>query len=777
MFSRRQLGIACGVTGVLAFAFGAPTTAHAQPGGPTCASIGTDPAHGVVGNATVKSVTAGVVTQIQIPGGPLVAVPPFCMVDLVVSERGGPAFGYAVGEEQHVGVRFGLPLNTTDGGVGGSSGQGAWNGKVRNIGGGGNAGTLFSVGMINAVLARYVSSITDGGHAAADVAYGLIQATGELNIGKIDDFYADSLRIQYQWALRLANAYYGRPADRNYFDGCSTGGRQALVAAQKYGGDFDGFLVGAPFAEQSRTASAIGWRVWLNREMAGGTINAGKTNATAQRVIAACDQQDGIADGLLSNPRTCKASAALNVCGQPGAAGAPNCVTPTEAEVIDAAMDGARNDLGHKVWLSNGRGSAPGLAPVGNTGNGFFGIWGWAKRDMNYDVRGLPITEWDDLHQLTTTDIGPHFDLHSPEFELVRTSGAKILMWHGLADPDMPWPQNAYFYDKVIDHYGGGDNVTPWFRFFLAPGVNHCGGGVGPQPQQIFDRLVAWVENGVVPDSIPSSGPIPGQPGQTRTRPLCPYPKMAIWDGVGSIHAASSYSCGGDMHTMESRCEQLVVEYQKETGSKYESVGGVTAVSCGIQAAPVTTATLSPSAVNGWYVNPTVTLAATDRDGDVHRTEYRLDSAATWNVYTGPFQVTGDGDHVLEFRSIDKAENVETTKTLSFRIDGTAPAIAGLPGPSCNIWPPNKKMVQVAAVTVADGGSGLAPGTFTIGVTGDETLDPGDVVINGGTIMLRATRQGNGNGRTYTITVAVSDLAGNGATASASCTVPHDRGH
>ena len=777
----KRLAVVCGVIGVLACS-AAGSTASAQPGGPPCAAIGTNPALGVVGNPTITSFTAGVVTQIQIPGGPLVGVPPFCMVDLVVSERGGPAFGYAPGEQQAVGIRIGLPLNTTDGGTGGSSGQGAWNGKVRNIGGGGNAGTLFSGGMINAVLARYVSSFTDGGHGLNDYHYGVIQATNELNVGKIDDFYADSLRIQYQWALRLANAYYGQPASRNYFDGCSTGGRQALVAAQKYGNDFDGFLAGAPFAEQSRTGSAIGWRVWLNLQETGGTITAAKTTATAQRVVAACDLQDGIADGMLSNPRTCKASAALNACGAPGAAAAPSCVTPTEAAVIDAAMDGPHNDLGHKVWLSPGRGAAPGLAPVvapggPPPGSGFFGIWAWANKDMTYSISGLPITAWDDLHQLTTTVVGPHLDLRSPEFDLVKNSGAKILMWHGLADNDMPWPQNGYFYDKVIDHYGGVENVTPWFRFFTAPGVGHCGGGVGPQPQALFDRLVDWAEQGIVPDTIPSSGTIPGQPGQTRTRPLCPYPQMAIWDGVGNLNAASSYSCGGSMHTTQTRCEQLVVEYQKETGSKFESVGGVTAVSCGIQAAPVTTAVLSPAAVNGWYVNPTVTLTATDRDDDVDRTEYRLDSAPVWTVYNGPFQVSGDGDHLLEFRSIDKGDNSESPQSRTFRIDATVPEISGLPAAPCLIWPPNQAMVQTASVAVADSGSGVAPATVSLGVTSNEPLSATDVVVNGGTVTLRAKRAGNGSGRTYTINATASDLAGNTATASASCIVPHDRGN
>jgi hypothetical protein len=786
MFTRHRIVIAASflVVAALVVARGGiqsdPVTVSAQVV-PACSALTTSTDSGLPGNPSVVSVTAQIVTEITPVPGVVIPVTPHCQVDLVISERSGPEFGYAPGEAQRVAIRVGLPLNTADGGTGGGpNGEGAWNGRVRNTGGGSLVGSIAIGAVLGPVAQRAVGSFTDSGHQGAtplDSSFGVIQATNELNRGKVEDFYSESLRLQYEWALRLTNAYYGKPAFRNYFEGCSTGGRQALVVAQKYGDDFDGFLVGAPFAHQTRTSSTISWRVWLNLEKTGGTITTAKTNAAVARMIAACDGQDGLVDGMLSNPRACHASAALNVCGQPGAPGAPTCLTPAEADAIDMAFDGPRNDLGARVWLSTGRGAAASMAPVApGPSNGAFGIFGWAKADLTFNIRVLPLTDWDDLHQLATTNVGPHLDLRSPDLDLVRARGGKILMWHGLADPDMPWPQNGYYYDMVIDHYGGLEHVTPWFRFFTAPGVLHCGGGIGPQPQALFDVLTNWAENDVVPDTILSSiAPGRGMTGPPRTRPMCPYPQYAVWDGVGDPNTASSFSCGGNMHTTESRCESLVVKYQQETTVKYESVGGVTAVSCGLQSAPVTTATLTPAAVNGWYVHPTVTLGATDQDGDLDRIEYRLGGTGAWQAYGGPFTVVGDGTHLLEFRGIDKADNVETTRSLTFKIDATPPSFAGLPAVPCTLWPPNNSLAQVASISASDAGSGVAPGTLGIRASSSEATMDDDIVITGGNVALRAKRAGSEAGRTYTIEATVDDLAGNRATASSTCTVPHDQ--
>src|SRR5262245_6262052 len=212
----------------------------------------------------------------------------YCRVEFIVSERGGPAFGYAPGEIQQIGLRVGLPANSADGGSGGGvDGQGAWNGKVRNLGGGGLVGSVLPVNV--ATNARYVGSSTDSGHVGMDPAFGVIQATHELNLGKIEDFFSESLRLQYQWALRLARTYYGKPAIRNYWDGCSTGGRQGLVLASKYGNDFDGFLIGAPHTNHVGNSAGPHDAPWANKDLAGFSVNSAKFAATVTRLVNTCD--------------------------------------------------------------------------------------------------------------------------------------------------------------------------------------------------------------------------------------------------------------------------------------------------------------------------------------------------------------------------------------------------------------------------------------------------------------------------------------------------------
>jgi hypothetical protein len=617
---------------------------------PTCAQLNDDPAYGLAGNPVVVAHSTTLISGNV----------PFCQVDFIVSERGGPAYGYAVGQNQRIALRVGLPVNTADGGSGGGpDGQGAWNGKVRNLGGGGLVGAVGSVA--TATNSRYVGSSTDSGHTTAENSgFGVIQETHELNLGKIEDFFSESLRLQYQWALRLVGSYYGQRAIRNYWDGCSTGGRQGLVLASRYGQDFDGFLIGAPHTNHSRTSSAGAWRNWVNLEITGGTVDNAKMTAAVNRMIAACDADDGVVDGFLSDPRTCRASATLNICGQPGAPVDATCLTPPEAKVIEMAFDGPRNDTGQRVWVPYGKGAAVGMG-IPTTGTGGNDIFGYAAKDMTYDWRLHPLSDWDDIHELGTTTVGPYIDMSTPDLDLTRNNGGKILMWHGLADQLIPWQQNVYYYNKVLDNYNGLDNVTPWFRFFLAPGVTHCGGGVGPQPQSLFDTLVNWRENGVAPDSIASAG-------GGRTRPLCPFPQTAIYDGVGDPNLASSFRCGGNLETKEVKCNGLLVKYQHETGTAYEAVGDVDALKCRLSFAPVTTAQVRPRPVLGVYFDePAVTLTARDRDSDLDHSEYQIDGGG-WTLYEAPFKVNGIGKHLLEYRSVDKAGNVEEANSLTLTI-------------------------------------------------------------------------------------------------------------
>jgi hypothetical protein len=490
----------------------------------------------------------------------------FCDINFILSSRGGTADGYAAGQDQRVSLRVGLPLSSADGGSGAM--QGNWNGKVMNLGGGGLVGSVANTNTIAAATnAGYVGSSTDSGHPIADNPnFAVIQDTHQLNYGRLDDFLNESIHRQYKWALWLTQNYYGMQASRNYWSGCSTGGRQGLALALRHAKDFDGFLVGAPANFHTRLQVATVWPAWVNKDIAGGTLNVAKMTAANASAIAACDAQDGVTDGLLADPRACKYDASNNICAQPGAPASPNCLTVDEAKAVNMIWDGPRNDHGKRIWFPFGRGanaSVLNLPPFGGP-CGSLGIFCWSHRDTTFDWTPLPLSQFDDQTQLATTVVAPYSDIMSVKLDTARKHGVKILMWHGETDQLIPWRQSVHYYRKAAERYDGYHKLQSWFRFYLAPGVNHCGQGAGPQPQNLFGVLVDWVENAKAPDSILALG---GTAMPTRTRPLCPYPQTAIWDGVGDKNVAASFRCGGNLETKENVCMDLVTKFQKETRS------------------------------------------------------------------------------------------------------------------------------------------------------------------------------------------------------------------
>jgi len=494
-----------------------------------------------------------------------------CEAQFIYSARGGAADGYAVGQAQRIGILVGFPLNSQDnGGL-----PTAWNGKVRNVGGGGLQGGFSSI--TTATNAGYVASNTDTGHPTQDNPnFPVIQDTHELNYGRLDDFLRESIHQQYRWALALTEVYYGRPATRNYWDGCSTGGREGLSLALNFGQDFDGFLAGAPANFHTRLQVATVWPFWVQKELTGtATLTQPKMNAANASAVVACDEQDGLKDGILSDSRTCHFDAANNVCGRPGAPAAPNCLTEQEAQAVNRIWDGPRNDRGQRIWFPFGRGANAGVTNSPPFGGpcGSLGIFCWSHRDTGFDFTSLPLSQFDDETELATNVVAPYSDIMSVDLDKVKKRGGKILMWHGGSDQLIPWRQSVHYYDKAAFRYKGYENLSSWFRFFLAPGVTHCGGGAGPQPQALFDVMVNWVESGNAPDSIVSTNATLG------SRPMCPYPQTAIFDG-GDSKVASSWHCGGSLKTKETVCMDLVTKFQKERSNALDTDGLANPATC-----------------------------------------------------------------------------------------------------------------------------------------------------------------------------------------------------
>jgi hypothetical protein len=364
----------------------ASSQGFAPPSVPQCSALATDPTFGLAGNPLIASATSALVAATPTNAA-------FCNVQLTYSAISDTAYGYASGEAQAIRIGIGLPLNSADGGAGGV--QGAWNGKIQNLGGGGLVGSVGST--TSATSDGYVGSSTDGGHTTAQNGprgtFGVIQATNQLDRGKIIDYIIESIHQQVEWAKLASLNYYNAQPMRNYWNGCSTGGRQGLALARYYGNEFDGFLVGAPafFHDEFRFSDAWPW-LMIKDLLAtkGQTLTTAQYTAASNAAIAACQAQNGsgLADGYLDDPRACTFDASANICGRPGAPAVPNCLTADQAQAINMTWDGPRNHLGQKIWHPMERGSAIGVGFATIPGSAAQVI-SWDHRDLNFNTNLL----------------------------------------------------------------------------------------------------------------------------------------------------------------------------------------------------------------------------------------------------------------------------------------------------------------------------------------------------------------------------------------------------
>jgi hypothetical protein len=544
---RRACLSAAMVLVALAGAAPAPSEAtdrHRPPLTPVaCADLATDPENGLAGNPVVKTVTS----QIIPASPPNVA---HCRVDLLYGIKGA----------QNINIRVGLPLNSLDGGTGGV--EGAWNGRTQGVGGGGCAGNL----NVNApVNAGYVGSGTDTGHAGGDCTPG-VNEDGTYNFQFIQDFIRNAIKAQVLFSKSIARTYYGEKPAYNYWNGCSTGGRQGYLLAQELGGELDGVLANAPAIYWTRFQTAQMWGQVVMRELLGGPIAAAKLNQATASAIAACDAADGVADGVIDDPRTCKFSAKANVCGTETAP-ASNCLTPDEAEAIDKIWDGPRNADGEKIWFGLDRGTS--LPALNGTNPFFLGViqFQWNVHDRTFDWTTVSPDEYPQMAQDGSRNIADVTDTFG-NLDSFRRHGGKLLTFVGMND-QLIMPRGVIqYYREMASRYGRHgkepdfDRLQRFYRLFRAPGVAHCGGGVGPQPQGLFDALVNWVENDVAPERILAQNVTGGV--VTRTRPLCPYPQTAIYKGTGSADDANNFVCGGNLEKRRVVCADVLTKYKHE---------------------------------------------------------------------------------------------------------------------------------------------------------------------------------------------------------------------
>jgi hypothetical protein len=491
---------------------------------------------------TFRVDTSEWVAASRLPAGPpgaMIDVPGHCLFRVVLDPRQSGIEDLSYG----TGIELRLPLD--------------WNGRLLFQGGGGLDGMLTSAfgsvaGFPSALTRGFAVVSTDGGHrgrSSVDARFAVDQQA------KLDFAYQAVQRTTRE-AKSLINNYYGRKPDYSYFMGCSTGGREAMLAAQRLPLEFDGVVAGNASFNLTRVAMNQIWSLQTVTRIAPKDANGklqlfeaftdAQLKAVSTAVLKQCDGLDGLEDGMINDYKGCRFDPASMKCGSKGGVGAQPCFSLQQVEGLKNIFGGARNSRGESLY---------GGTPYDT------GIAQPAWRAMHLGTAANPPANAslgrDTLRLFAMTPANPDFDPLRFDFDhdmaaIAETAaindavatlhttfaghGGKMIVYHGLSDQAMWAGALTQWYEQLTPRDSQGPQS--WARLFLVPGMTHCGGG---QSTDQFDMLMAiqqWVEKGQAPDRVVASGrAFPG-----KTRPLCPYPQVARFDG-GNADDQKSFSC------------------------------------------------------------------------------------------------------------------------------------------------------------------------------------------------------------------------------------------
>lgn len=404
-----------------------------------------------------------------------------------------------------------------------------WNGKFQGVGNGGWTGSIANAALATALRRGYAAASTDTGHVGGSASFALGHPE------KVIDFGYRAIHEMTVQGKALATAYYDATApELAYFVGCSAGGRQGMKAAQMYPEDYDGIIAGSPGLNWSGRALQT---VWVGQAVAAAPLPAEKFAALNAAAIAACDSIDGVTDGVIENPRQCTFDPAVLQCS--GAETAA-CLTPAQVATARSVYADVRNSRSGELVVA---GLSPGSETGWNTMAGaqpfgpgvdlfkyiVFSDAEWDFRTLNWDSDIARTAEASAAMDALDTNLAPFF-----------ASGGKLLSYHGWGDPQISPGSTVDYYESVRATMGAA-TVADAYRLYMVPGMAHCGGGTGTAEFDMLTALEQWVEQDQAPDTIPAARVVDGQ--TVRTRPLCPYPQTAVYDGSGSTDALENFIC------------------------------------------------------------------------------------------------------------------------------------------------------------------------------------------------------------------------------------------
>ena len=418
-----------------------------------------------------------------------------------------------------------------------------WNGRLYMFGNGGYAGEPLDAparqnSARRALAKGFATAQTNTGHDAAVEPLGTFATTPQ----KLVDYAFRAVHVTAVTAKALAQAYYAALPKRSYFDGCSTGGRQGLISAQRFPDDFDGIVNGAPVLSFSGTMMGFHKD---QKALAAAPITQDTLKTVSDAVLAKCDALDGVKDGVLDDPRKCAFTPATDIPMCAGDTAAAGCLTAGQIRSVEAIYGPVQRN-GAQVFPGMPAGTESGWSPWLLAPNGRAVQWNFGETYMKYFAFGRPNPNYDWMTFDVNADLDKIqpaqalLDSTDPDLSRFKARGGRILGYFGWADPALNPLMGIGYYESVTKAMG--PSTPEFYRLFMVPGMGHCAGGAGTSSFDPFTPLVEWVEKGVAPATIPASRIVNG--ATVRTRPLCPYPQTAIYKGSGSTDDAANFSCG-----------------------------------------------------------------------------------------------------------------------------------------------------------------------------------------------------------------------------------------
>ena len=443
----------------------------------------------------------------QAPAAPPTVLPAHCRVAAVLTPS----------PDSHIEMEVWLPAEN-------------WNGKFQMVGNGGWAGIISYPAMAGALQEGYATASTDTGHKGGNALFAIDHPE------KLTDFAYRAVHETVVQSKALIEKFYSRAPRLSYWNGCSTGGRQGLMSAQKYPDDFDAILAGAPANFQTHLhAWDLSVAVPALKDPAA-AVPAAKLAIVNRAALAACDARDGVKDDLINDPRTCKFDVASLQCrGEE----TDSCLTAPQVETMKRAYAAAKTGTGQVVF--------PGKEPGSETGWGGFvggqqapgvsvGSFQVAYNDAKWDARTFDLNR--DLKNVDEK-VGAIVNAVNPDLRAFKARGGKLLLYHGWNDTAISPGNTIDYYSSVLTKMGGRQD--DFVRLYMAPGMQHCGGGPGPNQVNWMAALERWRESNTPPTVIPAAHVTNNRVDMTR--PLCPYPQVAVYKGVGSTNDAENFVC------------------------------------------------------------------------------------------------------------------------------------------------------------------------------------------------------------------------------------------